>query len=70
MAPSRKGLRTFGQTLVGLVVGLALVVWRVPGVPTAVHNYVIGNELAVFTTLGTLVGVPAGIVAWLHNKFL
>lgn len=68
MSPSVKGARTFGQTVIGLVVGLALAVWHVPGVPDAVHNYVIGNEVVVFATLTALVGVPAGIVAWLHNK--
>ena len=70
MIPSLRGVRTFGQSLIGLAVGLALVVWKVPGVPTAVHNYVIGNEASVFATLGVLVSLPSGIISWLHNKFL
>lgn len=69
MSPEVRGLRTFAQTLVGLVVGLALAVWKVPGVPTAIHNYVVGNEGTVFLTLAALVGLPSGVVAWLHNKF-
>lgn len=70
MSPSVKGGRTFLQVLIGLVVGLALAVWRVPGVPMAIHDYVIGNEAAVFGTLAALVGVPSAVVSWVHNKYL
>jgi hypothetical protein len=70
MSPSVRGTRTFLQTLIGLLVGLALAIWHVPGVPGAIHSYVIGNEASVFATLTLLVGLPAGIVSWIHNKYL
>lgn len=59
-----KGVRTAIQAMVGLVVGLVVAVWAVPGVPEVVTSYLVNNALQVLL----LVGVPAGAVAYLQNK--
>lgn len=59
-----KGVRTAFQAMAGLVVGLVVVVWAVPGVPEVVTNYLVNNALQVLL----VVGVPSGAVAYLQNK--
>lgn len=61
--PEGKGIRTALQSMGGLLVGLVVVVWAVPGVPEAVTAYLTQNTI----TLLLSVGVPAGIIAWLQN---
>jgi hypothetical protein len=63
MSPKVKGLRTAIQSMVGVVVGLAVVVWAVPGVPEAVIQYLTENAIQV----ALVVGIPSGVVAWLQN---
>lgn len=66
--PTVKGVRTFFQTIVGLVVGLVAAVWQVPGVPAAVHAYVVANFVPLLIGLIAFVGLPAGVMAWLQNR--
>lgn len=66
-ASAGRGLRTFIQAIIGFVVGLALVVWQVDGVPQAVYNYITTN-LGGFLLL---VGVPAGVtggISYVWNR--
>jgi hypothetical protein len=62
--PAGKGLRTFYQSVIGIIVGLAAVVWAVPGVPEAVQAYLLQNALPLLL----LLGVPAGLVSYIQNK--
>jgi small basic protein len=63
--PAGKGVRTALQAVVGALVGLVAVVWAVPGVPEAVQAYLVTNAIPLLL----LVGVPAGVVAFLQNHF-
>lgn len=60
-----RGLKTALQSVIGLVVGLAVTVWAVPGVPDAIIHYVQKNlwEIAL------MVGVPSGITSFVWNYF-
>lgn len=51
--------------LVTFLVGLAMAVWNVPGVPDAVLSYVGANLLSVMGN----VGLSAGTVAFIWNVF-
>lgn len=66
--PQQKGVRTFLQTVAGSLVGLVLAVWNVPGVPDAVVAYAKTNFAPLLVTLAALVGVPAGLIAYVQNK--
>lgn len=63
-SPLGKGVRTSLQSLVGVLVGLFLTIWAVPGVPEAVAKYAVDN----LAQIALLVGVPSGFVSWLVNK--
>lgn len=62
--PEVKGVRTWYQSAIALVIGLAAAVWAVPGVPQAVQGYVVQYVLP-----GLIIGVPAlaGGLSWLQN---
>lgn len=62
--PAGKGLRTAYQSMIGLVIGLFLTIWAVPGVEEAVVTYVRENIIQVVLS----VGIPSGFVAWLQNR--
>lgn len=62
--PTGKGIRTAYQAALGVIIGLATVVWAVPGVPHAVHVYLVQNALPLIL----LFGVPSGAVAFIQNK--
>lgn len=66
--PVVKGVRTFFQTLAGLLVGLIAAVWSVPGVPEAVTAYVQANFVPLLVGLIAFVGLPTGFIAWLQNR--
>ncbi|MCA9333895.1 hypothetical protein KC963_02505 [Candidatus Saccharibacteria bacterium] len=66
--PVVKGVRTFLQTIAGLLVGLVAAVWSVPGVPEAVTAYVQANFVPLLIGLAVFVGIPSGVVAWLQNR--
>lgn len=58
-----RSVRTFVQTLLGMVIGLGLTVWAVPGVPHAVTGYI----LAHWAELAVSVGLPSGIISLVQN---
>lgn len=60
-----KGLRTAAQAIVGALVGLVIVVWAVPGVPSAVINYLSTNAVELLVS----VGLPSGLVSWAWNVY-
>lgn len=66
--PVVKGVRTFFQTIGGLLVGLVAAVWNVPGVPETVTAYAQANFVPLLIGLIAFVGLPAGIIAWLQNR--
>lgn len=58
-----RALKTFVQAIIGLLIGLVVTIWAVPGVPTAVTNYLQNNLLQVLLT----VGVPSGFASLVWN---
>ena len=62
-----RALKTFVQAVVGFIIGLAVAIWAVPGVPAAVHIYVINNLPQVLLTVGIPVAVSSGIVSFIWN---
>lgn len=58
-----RALKTFVQAIVGFIIGLAITVWAVPGVPDAIWEYVRGNFVQVLLT----VGVPSGLTSLVWN---
>lgn len=65
---AQRGVRTFWQATGAIIVGLALTVWNVPGVPEAVVAYAQQNILPLFFSFVLTIGVPAGVIAWIQNK--
>lgn len=66
--PKAKGFRTALQALGGFIVGLAVVVWAVPGVPDAVTQYLLENWLGVISSLGLSTGIFSGLLSLVQNK--
>lgn len=62
--PFAKGVRTVVQAVLGLVTGLALTVWGVPGVPEAVTKYLTENALQLLS----VAGLSAGLISWVWNE--
>lgn len=60
-----RGLKTFVQAVVGLLVGLIVTVWAVPGVPHAVIGYLQTHVVE----LALLVGIPSGVTSLIWNLF-
>lgn len=58
-----RGIRTFLQATIGVLVGLVTTIWAVPGVPAAVIAYMQSNALS----LALMFGVPAGIAGFIWN---
>lgn len=58
-----RGIRTAVQAAVGFFIGLIVVVWNVPGVPSAVVNYLAENAFPFALALG----LPAGLVSFVWN---
>lgn len=66
--PAVKGIRTAYQAVAGTVVAFLYGLWELPGVPEYVSNFVQNQGLGLLLTLAALVGIPAGIIAWLQNR--
>lgn len=60
-----RGIKTFFQVIVGFVIGLAVTIWTVPGVPSAVIVYLQHNLLQILL----IAGVPSGIASFIWNLF-
>lgn len=63
-----RGVRTFFQTVGGVLIGLVVTVLGVPGVSDAIVNYAKDNFLPLFFSLAALIGLPAGIISWIQNR--
>jgi len=66
--PEIRGWRTFVQALGGILVGLVLAVWNVPGVPEVITEYARTNFVPLFIALATLIGIPSGIISLIQNR--
>jgi small basic protein len=64
-----RGMKTAVQAIIGFVVGLAIVVWRVDGVPQVIQNYIATHLLEVIMTIGLPVATSTGIVSFVWNLF-
>jgi hypothetical protein len=62
-----RGLITIGQALITFLVGLILAVWKVPGVPQAVINFVLHNSLSLLLSFGISSSIGVGLVSFLWN---
>ena len=65
---AQRGVRTFFQTVVASITGLLIAVWNVPGVPDVVVGYAQQNWLPLLLTFIGIIGVPAGVIAYIQNK--
>lgn len=65
--PTAKGVRTFIQAVPGFFIGLAVVVWAVPGVQEAVSAYV-RNEGAGMLALLFSGAFFTGLISFFQNK--
>jgi len=66
--PSGKGLRTAYQAIAGTVVAFFYGLWNLPGVPEYVTDFLKDEGVSLLLLLAVLVGVPAGVIAWVQNK--
>lgn len=66
--PEGKGVRTFLQTVGGVIVAFLYGLWSLPGVPEYVHSFVQHQGLDLLVTLALLIGLPAGLIAYIQNR--
>jgi hypothetical protein len=66
--PAEKGVRTFFQTAAATVVAFLYGLWQLPGVSDYVNNFVQTQGLSLLLGLIALIGVPAGVIAYLQNR--
>lgn len=66
--PEAKGIRTFLQSVGATIVAFLYGLWQLPGVSDYVQNFVETQGLSLLIGLAVLIGVPAGIIAFLQNK--
>lgn len=66
--PAVKGVRTAVQSIGGVLVAFLAGLWGVPGVPEFIQGFIQEEGFKLFLVLAPLVGIPAGIIAWLQNR--
>lgn len=66
--PEGKGFRTFYQTVAATVVAFLYGLWELPGVSEYTSNFVQTQGVSLLIGLAALVGVPAGLIAYLQNR--
>jgi len=66
--PAQKGVRTFYQAVIGVVLTYLYGLWSLPGVSEYTTNFVRDQGLGLVATLAAGVGIPAGLVAYLQNR--
>lgn len=59
----RTGIQAALAALLTFIIGLIMAVWKVPGVPVAVVDYVQGHLIEVLLAIG----IPSGLVSWVWN---
>lgn len=62
-----RGLVTAAQVLVTFMIGLALAVWQVPGVPKAIEDFVWNNGPTLLAALGVSSAIGTGLISFLWN---
>lgn len=62
-----RGLKTALQAVITFIVGLAIVVWKVPGVPQAIFQYASANLVQVVTMIGLPMAVGTGLTSFVWN---
>jgi hypothetical protein len=65
--PAAKGIRTFLQSIIAAVVAFLYGLWQLPGVSDYTQNFVETQGLSLLLGLAALVGIPAGVIAFLMN---
>lgn len=64
-----RGIKTAIQAICGFVIGLIIVVYKVPGVPEAVISYLQNNLFTVLLQIGVPTALSSGFVAFVWNVF-
>ena len=67
-SPEAKGIRTAYQAVGGTVVAFLYGLWALPGVPEYVTNFLKTEGFSLLLVLAALVGIPAGLIAYVQNK--
>lgn len=65
---AQRGVRTFMQSVGATIVAFLYGLWQLPGVSDYVHTFVATQGLSLLVGLAVLVGVPAGIIAYVQNR--
>ena len=65
---AQRGVRTFLQTVGATVVAFLYGLWQLPGVSDYVHNFIATQGVSLLIGLAALVGIPAGIIAYVQNR--
>lgn len=66
--PEAKGIRTFLQSVAATIVAFLYGLWQLPGVSDYVQNFIETQGLSLLLGLAALIGIPAGIIAFVQNK--
>lgn len=66
--PEGKGFRTFWQSVAGTAIAFFYGLWQLPGVSDYVNNFIQHEGFSLLLMLAGLVGIPAGIIAYLVNR--
>lgn len=65
--PAAKGIRTFLQSVLAAVVAFLYGLWQLPGVSDYTQNFIETQGVSLLIGLAALVGIPAGVIAFLMN---
>ena len=66
--PVGKGVRTGYQAIFATLVGFLYGLWSLPGVPEYITEFIRTHGVELLITLAALVGIPAGIIAFVQNR--
>lgn len=65
---TQRGVRTAVQSILATVVAFFYGLWQLPGVSDYVHAFVANQGFSLLAGLAVLVGVPAGLIAYVQNR--
>lgn len=66
--PEAKGVRTFIQGVLAAIVAFLYGLWQLPGVSEYTQNFVETQGVSLLIGLATLIGIPAGLIAYFQNR--
>jgi len=66
-SPAAKGIRTFLQSVLATIVAFLYGLWQLPGVSEYTQNFIETQGLSLLLGLAALVGIPAGVIAYVMN---